>query len=81
MVKTDVEKSKARDFFKSGIKFYNMKNYQRAIYDFSVAIQNYDKLKEPKRDLAEYHYYAGLQFFELNQFDEALQNFEHGSKE
>ena len=36
----------------------------------------FDKTKDSKKDLAEYHYYAGLCYFELNLFDEALQNFE-----
>jgi tetratricopeptide (TPR) repeat protein len=41
-----------------------------------VAIQTFDKNKNTKRDMGEYHYYAGLCYFELNLYDEALQNFE-----
>ena len=41
-----------------------------------MAVQTFDKLKESKKDLAEYHYYAGLCYFELNLFDEAMQNFD-----
>ena len=33
-------------------------------------------MRDTKRDLAEYHHYAGLCYFELNLFDEALQNFQ-----
>ena len=52
-----------------------MKNYQRAIYDISAAIQTFDKTAN-KKELGEYYFYAGLNYFELQQFDTALQNFD-----
>jgi len=41
-----------------------MKNYQRAIYDISAAIQTFDKTAN-KKELGEYYFYAGLNYFEL----------------
>jgi hypothetical protein len=54
-----------------------MGDFQRALYDFSVAIRieevNKTEGRDYKRnDLAEYYNFAGVQHFELGQLDEAL---------
>ena len=53
-----------------------MEDYQRALYDFTVAIrveQDYLNLHGgSKSKLAEYNYNAGYQHYNLQQFDEAL---------
>jgi hypothetical protein len=54
-----------------------MGDFQRALYDFSVAIriEEEKRVKDPnykKEHLAEYYNFAGVQHFELGQLDEAL---------
>lgn len=57
-----------------------MGDFQRALFDFSVAIRIVEdqKSKEPnwKQNLAEYYNFAGVQHYELGQLDEALQHYE-----
>lgn len=58
---------------------YHFGDFQRALYDYSVAIRLCETTKEEKHKtgnkLAEYHNYAGVQHFELGQFDEALNHY------
>ena len=50
-----------------------MGDYQRALFDFTVAIKCGLERKEPKKDRAEYYNYAGLQHFEMGQVQESLE--------
>jgi len=57
-----------------------MGDFQRALYDFSVAIRieeekkmkDAPKDKQANKDLGEYYNFAGVQHFEMGQLDEAL---------
>ena len=70
----------SRSFFLRGKCFYHMGDFQRALYDFSVAIRleeekkikEITKDKQAHKDLGEYYNFAGVQHFELGQLDEAL---------
>ena len=71
----------AKAFYLRGKCYYHMGDFQRALYDFSYAIrieeERKTKDKDGKdrqllRDLGEYYNFAGVQHFELGQFDEAL---------
>jgi tetratricopeptide (TPR) repeat protein len=63
-------------FFLRGKCYYHMGDFQRALFDFSVAIRieedNKKKDQGSKKDLAEYYNFAGVQHYELGQLDEAL---------
>lgn len=52
-----------------------MGDFQRALYDFTVAIKIAKDENEDNKIIAEYYNLAGLQHFELGQFDEALQHY------
>ena len=74
----DATLSKA--FFLRGKCYYHMGDFQRALFDFSVAIRIEEDKKQReagyKKDLAEYYNFAGVQHYELGQLDEALQHYE-----
>ena len=75
----DATNSKA--FFCRGKCYYHMGDFQRALYDFSVAIriEEEKRVKDPnykKENLAEYYNFAGVQHFELGQLEDALQHYE-----
>ena len=57
--------SYARAYFLRGKCYYHMGDFQRALFDFTVAIKMGHDRKESKKDLAEYFNFAGLQHFEL----------------
>ena len=53
-----------------------MGDFQRALYDFSVAIKISKDLGEPNDTLALHYNYAGVQHYELGQLDEALKHYD-----
>ena len=54
-----------------------MGDFQRALYDFSVAIKiSKEQPGEKKEDLALHYNYAGVQHYELGQLDEALKHYD-----
>lgn len=72
-----INPTNSKAFFYRGKCYYHMGDFQRALYDFSVAIRieevNKAEGRDYKRnDLAEYYNFAGVQHFELGQLDEAL---------
>lgn len=70
------DQSYSKAFFLRGKCYYHMGDFQRALYDFSVAIRTAQEKKEPKKELAEYYNYAGVQHYELGQLEEALAYYE-----
>ena len=70
----DAENSQA---FKMRGNCYNlMGDFQRALYDYSVAIRIAKESKEDPKILAEYYCMAGVQHYELGQLDEALKHYD-----
>ena len=57
---------------------YNqMGDFQRALYDFSVAIRiEKERSSTDTKMLAEYYNYAGVQHYELAQLDEAKRHYD-----
>lgn len=56
---------------------YHFGDFQRALYDFSVAIRiELDNPNHKKSTIAEYQNLAGVQHYELGQLDEALKHYE-----
>ena len=52
-----------------------MGDFQRALYDYSVAIKMATQYDEDSKTLAEYYSMAGVQHYELGQLDEALKHY------
>ena len=53
-----------------------MGDFQRALYDYSVAIKMAKEEKEDNSILADYYCMAGVQHYELGQLDEALKHYD-----
>jgi len=53
-----------------------MGDFQRALYDFSVAIKISKDQSEPAENIALHYNYAGVQHYELGQLDEALKHYD-----
>ena len=53
-----------------------MGDFQRALYDYSVAIKIAKDQREDDKVLAEYYSMAGVQHYELGQLDEALKHYD-----
>lgn len=70
----DAQHSKA--FYYRGQCYNLMGDFQRALYDFSVAIKISKDKDEPKETLALHYNYAGVQHYELGQLDEALKHYD-----
>lgn len=68
----NMEPSSSRAYFIRGKCYYHQADYQRALFDFTVAIKISHERKDSKKDLAEYFNFAGLQHFEMGQIPEAL---------
>mmetsp|Transcript_6828 Transcript_6828/g.11526 ORF Transcript_6828/g.11526 Transcript_6828/m.11526 type:complete len:332 (+) Transcript_6828:127-1122(+) len=55
---------------------YNqMGDFQRALFDFSIAIRIAREKDEDPKTLSEYYNYAGVQHYELGQLEEALNHY------
>ena len=60
---------------------YHFGDFQRALYDFSVAIRLLSSNShKDEAKLAEYYNYAGVQHFELGQLEEALDHYRMAHK-
>lgn len=58
-----------------GACYHLMGDFQRALYDYSVAIKIAREENEDPKILGEYYSMAGMQHFELGQLDEALKHY------
>ena len=58
-------------------QFYHQikKDFKRALFDFSMAIRVAKENQENSEVLAEYYNFAGVQYLEMNQLEEALKHF------
>jgi len=57
-----------------------MGDFQRALYDYSVAIRIAKENNSDKKELANYLMMAGVQHYELGQLDEALKHYDLAAK-
>ena len=74
MCNRDAANSKA--FYYRGQCYNLMGDFQRALYDFSVAIKISKERKEAPDQIALNYNYAGVQHYELGQLDESLKHYD-----
>ncbi len=75
-VECNRDASNSRAFYYRGQCYNLMGDFQRALYDFSVAIKISKEKKESEETIALNYNYAGVQHYELGQLDEALKHYD-----